>query len=687
MTDMMNALPGQSHPLGATVLPEGVNFSIFSKNCTSVELLLFDTPDDPQPSHTFHLDPKLNRTFYYWHAFIPGISTGQLYGYRVHGPFHPALGHRFDGSKVLLDPYAKAVAVGDHFSRQAAARRGDNCAQAMKSVVVSTQNYDWEGDKPLGLPYSKLVIYEAHVGGFTRSPSSGIAAAKRGTYAGFIEKIPYLHDLGITAVELLPVQQYDEQSAPAPLRNYWGYNPVAFFAPHAGYASSREPQRPVDEFRDLVKALHRAGIEVILDVVFNHTAEEDENGPTYSLRGLENRGYYILQANRAHYANYTGTGNTLNANHSIVRRMIMDCLRYWVSEMHVDGFRFDLASVFSRDETGQPLKNPPILWEIESDPVLAGAKIIAEAWDAGGLYQVGSFIGYRWAEWNDSFRDDVRRFVRGDTDTVRKLSDRISGSRDLYLQPDREPYRNIHFVTCHDGFTLNDLVSYNAKHNQANLHNNRDGTGQNYSWNCGVEGPTNDPVIEKLRAQQIRNFLILLFTSHGTPMLLMGDEIRRSQRGNNNAYCQDNEISWFNWNEVEAHAGLLRFVRELIRFTGECCSTRAEHFWSTADENPRLLWHGIHLGQPDFGTNSHSLAFTLRDPDGDDFLHVMLNAYWEKLSFEIPPLPLGKSWVQIVNTALPSPQDICNGEESPPIDSDQLALEPRSSVILAIRQD
>jgi glycogen operon protein len=391
--------PGLSYPLGATVVPGGVHFCLFSKNCTGVELLLFDHMDDISPARVFALDPKHNRTFYYWHILVPGLVHGQLYGYRVYGPFHPQEGLYFDSGKVLVDPYARVVS-GNNYSREAARRAGDNCPEAFKSVVLDPAAYDWEGDAPLQRAYADTVFYELHVRGFTRHPSSGIAAGKRGTYAGLIRKIPYLQSLGVTAVELLPCQQFDEQCDGDDRTNYWGYNPVAFFAPHRGYSAQRSPVGPADEFRDMVKALHRADIEVILDVVFNHTAEGNEHGPTLSFRGLESRAYYIPQQARAGYANYSGCGNTVDGNHSIVRRLILDCLRYWVQVVHVDGFRFDLASVLARDESGQPLVNPPVLWEIESDPVLAGTKIIAEAWDAQGLYQVGRFIGHRWAEWN-----------------------------------------------------------------------------------------------------------------------------------------------------------------------------------------------------------------------------------------------------------------------------------------------
>jgi isoamylase len=470
---MTDILPGTSYPLGATLHHDGVNFCLFSRNAYAVELLLFDHVDDPRPARTIDLDPQKNRTFHYWHVFVKHLQEGQLYGYRVFGPYAPYLGHRFDGNKVLLDPYTRAVAMGKHYSRAAAMRPGDNVAQCLKSVVVGRDTYDWEEDSPIHRPFAKTVIYEMHVGGFTQHPNSGLPAHLRGTYRGLIEKIPYLQSLGITAVELLPVQHFDPQDARPGLTNYWGYSPLAFFAPYSGYSSVSDPIGVINEFKDMVKALHRAGIEVILDVVFNHSAEGDQHGPTFSFKGLENSVYYILDG--MGYKNYSGCGNTIKTNHGIVQRLILDCLRYWVSEMHIDGFRFDLASVFSRGETGQILKNPPILWAIEFEPVLAGVKLIAEAWDAGGLYQVGSFVGERFTEWNGPYRDDVRRFVKGDDGVIEQFASRILASPDIYRQPDREPNRSIHFVTCHDGFTLNDLVSYNQKHNYDNLEDNTDG--------------------------------------------------------------------------------------------------------------------------------------------------------------------------------------------------------------------
>jgi glycogen operon protein len=548
MTDVMR---GQSFPLGATVCDGGVNFSVYSKNAAAIELLFYDRAADAKASRVIPLDPRANRTFHYWHVFVPGVEPGQLYGYRAHGPYDPLHGLRFDPEKLLLDPYGRAVAVPKRFSREAACRPGDNSARAMKSVVVDSSTYDWEGDAPLERPFGQTVIYEMHVGGFTRHESSGVAEAKRGTYAGLVDKIPHLVDLGVTAVELLPVFQFDEQDAPGRLTNYWGYTPISFFAPHTGYSSDKSPLAPITEFRDMVKDLHRSGIEVILDVVFNHTAEGNHEGPTYSFRGLENGVYYMLEQGGARYANYSGTGNTLNANQSTVRRLILDSLRYWVGEMHVDGFRFDLASILSRDESGKPLQVPPILWDIETDPVLAGSKVIAEAWDAAGLYQVGAFVGERWKEWNGEFRDDVRSFIKGDRGSVKKLPARFLASPDLYESDRREPEQSVNFVTCHDGFTMNDLVSYNERHNEANREGNRDGNGHNLSWNHGVEGPTDDVEVERLRNRQIKNLFTINLLALGVPMLLMGDEVRRTQRGNNNAYCQDNEVSWFDWRLLE----------------------------------------------------------------------------------------------------------------------------------------
>jgi glycogen operon protein len=508
--------------------------------------------------------------------------------------------------------------------------------------------------------------------------------ARRGTYAGFIEKIPYLRDLGITAVELLPIFQFDAQDAPPGRVNYWGYQPVSFFAPHQAYSSRPAPLHVLDELRDMVKALHRAGLEVILDVVFNHTTEGGADGPTLCHRGLANSTYYILDPQSGGYADYTGCGNTLNTNHRVVRRMILDSLRYWVSEMHVDGFRFDLASVLSRDESGRPVKDPPVLWDIESDPVLAGTKLIAEAWDGGGLYQVGSFVGDAWHEWNGRFRDDVRRFMRGEPGVVTVMAERLLGSPDVYRHKAREAEHSINFVTCHDGFTLNDLVSYDHKHNEANGEGNRDGAHENHSWNCGLEGPTDDPAIEALRARQVRNMAALQLLAVGTPMLLMGDEVRRSQHGNNNAYCQDNEIGWFDWTLVERHADLLRFVRILkgFRQDRDNAAHRQRLTLNELLERAPVSWHGVRLNTPDWSESSRSLAFTLRSLHGRFLVHCMVNAYWEPLSFELPPVASGSTWRRLIDTALPSPHDISPLEEAVPVETPTYEVQSRSLVFL-----
>jgi glycogen operon protein len=647
-----------------------------------MELLLFDDVSSDRPSQVLRLSPQKNRTYRYWHVFVPGIKAGQIYGWRAHGRFEPDLGLRFDPEKVLLDPYARAVAVPDAYSRAAACRPGDNSAVAMKSVVADLRLYDWEGDMSLRRPFSRTVIYEMHVAGFTKSPSSGLPEPLRGTYRGFIEKIPYLQELGVTAVELMPVFQYDPQDAPGGRRNYWGYAPVSFFAPHAAYSSRKDPLGPLDEFRDMVKALHRAGIEVILDVVFNHTAEGDEQGPTLSWRGLANDSYYILQDNPRFYANYSGTGNTLNTNQTLTRQLILNSLRHWVEAMHVDGFRFDLASILSRDEKGRVLDNPPLLWDIETDPVLCNAKIIAEAWDAGGLYQLGHFIGDSFKEWNGVFRDDIRRFLRCERDTVTRLPNRLLGSPDLFEYENREPEQSVNFVTCHDGFTLNDLVSYDRKHNEANGESNRDGLDDNYSWNCGAEGETADPRVESLRERQVRNFLTLLFISVGTPMIHMGDEVRRTQRGNNNAFCQDNETSWFDWTLTVKNAGLLRFVRTWIRHRLRGNARKAEDIsLNRLLRETRYEWHGVELGKPDWGTDSHALAFTARLQTGRVRLHGMISSYWEPLDFQLPdpgPIP----WRRWVDTSLPSPEDILDYAASPPVNGGRYRVAPRSIVLV-----
>jgi len=672
---------GRSAPLGATLVEGGVNFSLYSRTATGVELLLFDGEDDARPSRVVPFHSADNRTYHYWHALVPGLKSGQLYGYRVQGPQDPDRGLRFDAEKVLLDPYGRGVVVPKGYDRKAAGAPGDNGATAMKSVVVDGA-YDWEGDVPLCLPASRTIIYEMHVRGFTRHPNSGVGEATRGTYAGLIEKIPYLASLGITAVELLPVFQFDEQDCPGGRTNFWGYAPIGFFAPHAAYSSRRDPTGPVNEFRDMVKALHRAGIEVILDVVYNHTAEGNENGPTLSFRGIDDPTYYIQENGGARYANYTGCGNTLKADHPTVRRMIVDSLRYWVEEMHVDGFRFDLASVLSRDASGAPVPQPPVLWDIESEPVLAGTKLIAEAWDAAGLYQVGSFIGDAWKEWNGRYRDDVRDFFRGASGSLKKVADRLVGSPEVYGHKGREAEQSVNFVTCHDGFTLNDLVSYDRKHNESNGEENRDGTDDNRSWNCGVEGPTDDPAVEALRNRQVKNFLATTLMSLGTPMILMGDEVRRTQLGNNNAYCHDDELGWFDWSLVDKHADVRRFVSLLCarRTTRDMSHERRRLSIRAMLDEAKKTWHGVKLGQADWGDGSHCVALAGELRSEGLRYHLILNAYWEPLEFELPTA--GGPWRRWFDTGLDSPDDIGPWDQAPNVEGDHYRAASRSVIML-----
>ncbi|WP_367156121.1 glycogen debranching protein GlgX [Methylomonas sp. HYX-M1] len=672
---------GSSYPLGSTLRPGGANFSIYAKNAAAVQLLLFDDIADEQPARIVDFDPCRQATFHYWHAFVPDIKAGQLYGYRVSGP---ATSERAK-DKLLLDPYARGIAVGPNYQRKTACQPGCNWGQAMKSVVVDYRGYNWGDDAPLRKPFRGTVIYEMHVRGFTQHQSSGLPADKRGTYAGVIEKIPYLQELGVTAVELLPVFQFDPQDAPPGLVNYWGYTPVSFFAPHSAYSSDPSPLGAIAEFRDMVKALHKAGIEVILDVVFNHTAEGDHRGPVLSYKGLANDVYYILDPHTGSYSNYSGTGNTLKANHSVVRRLILDSLRYWVTEMHVDGFRFDLASILSRDEEGRPFPNPPILWDIETDPVLSGSKLIAEAWDAAGLYQVGHFIGDFWKEWNGQFRDDIRSFLRADSGSVAKLPNRIFASPDIFLYEQKDPETSINFVTCHDGFTLADLVSYNDKHNAANLEKNRDGCDNNYSWNCGAEGPSDDPHINALRKRQIKNFLALNLLSAGTPMLTMGDEACRTQAGNNNAYCHDSELSWFDWSLLEQHADIHRFVKSLIAlrksmYSQSTSSTTLNQFF----QRIHIEYHGVKLNQADWSANSHSLAILVAELQQTQVFYFIFNSFWESLEFELPDSFNNRAlnWRRVLDTALASPMDCVALDSATDLLANRYTAESRSIAML-----
>jgi len=703
--------PGKPLPLGTTLFENGVQFTIFSRHATSIILQLFDKSEDKDPSFEIELDPEKNKTGDIWHIFIEGIKPGQLYGYRADGPYKPRVGMRFNKNKLLLDPYTRAVTgnfnwdLSDARGYDINSPRGDlsfssiNSAGGAPKCIVVDESFKWGDDRPLKIPLRDTIIYETHVRGLTCHPSSQVKHP--GTFQGIIEKIPYLKELGITAVELLPIQEFDEleimrkdPTSGKQLMNYWGYSTLSFFAPKGRYSNSGTMGEQVEEFKKMVRELHQAGMEVILDVVFNHTAEGDQTGPTLCFRGLDNKIYYMLHGRGRRYKNYSGCGNTLNCNHPIVRGFILDCLRYWVVRMHVDGFRFDLASILGRDQEGRILENPPLIERIAEDPVLRDTKIIAEAWDMAGAYQVGSFPGTRWAEWNGRYRDDIRRFWRGDSGMVPRLATRLAGSSDLYQGSGRAPFHSINFVTCHDGFTLHDLVSYNTKHNEANGEGNRDGTDENFSCNYGVEGETADKEINTIRTHQIKNFLTTLMVSQGVPMLLGGDEFRRTQRGNNNAYCQNNEISWYNWNLVRGHKEMVRFTKEIIAFRRRHPSLRRTRFFTGQDNDqnglPDINWYSRGLNQPNWSKESKSLACLI---DGsrwktgaghdDNDLYLIFNASEKSLTFSLPELPSGRKWWRAIDTSLPSPQDILlDGEEIFVKPNSRYLVAPRSAVVL-----
>ena len=688
-----NPLPiGGAHEQG-----NGVNFVLFSRHATGVRLEFYKNSEDSSPSRIINLDPVRHRTGDVWHVWVRGIPAGQLYGYRVEGPYLPEEGHRFNAHKLLLDPYARAIAGVENWDFPAA--RGYDSSSSLIDLSFSTvdnagttpkcvftdDHFDWEMDSPPKHSASDTVIYETHVRGFTIHASSGVTHP--GTFAGLTEKIPYLQDLGVTAIELMPVLEFNENESyrlnpitKERLKNYWGYNPVAFFAPKRSYCLEGPHGWQLREFREMVKTFHRAGIEVILDIVLNHTVEGDELGPTISLRGIENSIFYMLQENGCrYYKNFSGVGNTLNANHPVVRELVRNVLRYWVMHMHVDGFRFDLASVLGRDEHGNILLNAPLLEDIAEDPILRDVKIIAEAWDAGGAYQVGDFSTKRWTEWNGRFRDDVRRFWIGDAGMIGSFASRICGSSDLYRSSGKGPASSLNFVTCHDGFTLNDLVSYKQKHNDENGEFSRDGADANDSDNCGVEGPSQDPGVEDMRNRMIKNFLLTLFVSRGVPMLLGGDEFRRTQRGNNNAYCQDNVVSWFDWSLLETHRDIQRFTRGMIGFRRAHPVLRRENFYTEAD----IKWFAPNGATPEWaGQGQKSFACLILGQTEPD-LFLLFNADASPVDFSIPVLPVGKIWCLAVDTSRPAPDDLFDPGKEPSMQGQiSFRLEPRSSAIL-----
>jgi glycogen operon protein len=704
---------GKSLPLGAVPTETGVNFAIFSRHAASIRLLLFESEKSEDPFEEIKLDNQKNRTGDIWHCHVKGLKAGAFYLYRADGPYIPERGLRFNVNKTLIDPYAKALTdlSGWNLGTSLAYNPGeastdlsysykDDAAIKPRCIVID-DHFDWQGDAPLNYPLRFSVLYETHVRGLTMHPNS--LAAHPGSYKGVTEKIPFFKKLGITSLEFLPIQEFNEReiSSKNPrtgetLKNYWGYSTVAFFAPKGSYASDKSPGGQVREFKEMVRDLHKAGIEVILDIVFNHTAEGNEMGPTFSFRGLDNSIYYILNDNKRYYQNYSGCGNTVNCNNPVVRNFIIDCLHYWVVEMHVDGFRFDLGSILGRNQTGQLMENSPVLEQIAEDPVLSATKIIAEAWDAGGAYQVGWFPG-RWAEWNDRFRDDMRRYWRGEPRQTRYLATRLSGSSDLYLRDGRKPFHSINFITSHDGFTMNDLVSYEWKHNEDNGEQNRDGNDNNLGANYGAEGPCQDPHINALRERQIKNCIASLLIALGTPMLLGGDEMGRTQRGNNNAYCQDNEISWYDWSLLEKNAGLCRFVKEMIAFRLRHQGFMRPEFYTGRDGNynaiPDISWFDDKGRVPDWDTLEHCLALRmdgsradiLADRDDNDFF-IMFNNGPKAVKFRVCDPMEGKTWVRAADTGLPSPDDIMlPGTEAPLENPNAYMVKDRSIVILISR--
>jgi len=666
-----NIKAGSPYPSGSKPSGSGINFSIFSRRATYVELLLFDSAESIEPFQIIPLQEDVNRTFFSWHVFVVNLPVGTWYNWRMDGPDQ---GHdyafRFEKDKHLIDPWARAVS-DKRWSRAEASLPGDNSRSAMRCVVVD-DSYDWEGDTPLAIRSEKSIVYELHVGGFTRHASSKVAHP--GTFSGLIEKIPYLQQLGITHVELLPVMAFDEQDVPLNtadlgLKNYWGYSTHSFFSPHPGYCVTPEQGTHVKEFRDLVKALHKAGIAIIMDVVFNHTSEAGASGPVINFRGIGGKSFYHLDKyDKRIMRDYTGCGNTVNANHPLVARFIISCLEYWVREMHVDGFRFDLASALARGEGGEVLQDPPVLWGIELSEQLTKTKLIAEAWDAAGLYQVGSFPGYRWAEWNGRYRDIVRRFIRGDKGLINELATRICGSSDLYEYQSRLPISSINFVTCHDGFTLYDLFSYNQKHNFANGENNQDGCSNNLSFNCGVEGETQNPDILQLRRKQAKNVFAILLLSQGVPMLLAGDELLNTQYGNNNGYCQDNELTWIDWDMANENADILRFVQQMIALRKRHPAIMRRRFLTgklvEGKNITDISWHGIEVNAPLWNDpDARILAYTLAGvEDGEPDLHIVMNMSDEKANVELPVITARK-WCIALDTAQASPLDII-----PPVD-------------------
>ena len=683
---------GHPLPFGASHVPGGVNFSIYSKHATRCTLVLFERgSNSPFAEIPFPPEFKLGDVFA---MIVYDLEFQNLeYGFRFDGPHKPHEGHLFDPAHLCLDPYAREIGGRDLWLH-----RPHDSEIFPHRGRIPFEDFDWGHDRPIMLPEEDLIVYEMHARGFTRHENSGVKHP--GTFLGMIEKIPYLKKLGINCVELMPVFEFDEWENPRTnpltgetLCNYWGYSTVGFFAPKSGYSASGRFGKQVAELKSLVRAFHEAGIEVILDVVFNHTAEGGDGGPVISFKGIDNKTYYMLNPDGT-YANYTGCGNTVNCNHPVVRDFVIECLRYWAAEFHMDGFRFDLASVLGRDRDGTPLANPPLLEALAHDPVLSHCDLIAEAWDAGGLYQVGSFPSYeRWSEWNGKFRDAARKFVKGDPGVVGEMVQRIMGSPDLYKAAGRRPQASVNFITCHDGFTLADLYSHNEKHNLENGEDNRDGTNDNLSWNCGVEGPTDDPEILDLRLRLRKNAMALLMLSQGTPLFAMGDECGRTQRGNNNAYCHDTDWNWFDWSLVEKEAVFFDFTRKMIAFRKAHPSLRRTEWLTGRDQvcsgYPDISWHGTLPWKPDWSAWSRTLAFMLcgrheeRLGGSGQFIYAAFNSWTEPLEFFPPVLPRGKRWYRFADTSNHTEKGIYEpGNEVLIEDQRKTPVHARSCVIL-----
>ena len=689
---VFKASEGTRFPLGSQAYEDGVNFSIFSRSAISAELHLFEDAASPHPFQVIKLDPELHRTHVFWHVFVEQLPPGICYTWRMDGPTDTEhSGGRFNPQQDLLDPWAKAVT--DLGWNRKAALAGKNQAGLRAMVVETPQQQHTTAPRQPRYRSQEIIVYEVHVGGFTRHPSSQVAKELRGTFAGVIEKIPYLKSLGITHVELLPVMAFDPQHAPDSvlergLENYWGYSTHSFYSPHPHYCATPEKGTHLAEFKAMVDALHDAGLEIILDVVLNHTAEGGVDDPIINFKGIANDVFYHLDPNdRSIYRDYTGCGNTVNCNHPIVSAYFVHCLEFWVDQMGVDGFRFDLASAMARGENGEPMASPPILWSIELSPSLMSKWLIAEAWDAAGLYQVGNFPGYRWAEWNGRYRDVMRRFIRGDGGILTEVATRLCGSSDYYQREGHHPFNSINFISCHDGFTLWDQVSYNNKHNLPNGENDRDGHNDNLSWNCGVEGETDDKAIIHLRKQQARNFMAILLLSQGVPMILAGDEVHRTQNGNNNAWCQDNETSWFDWSLTQKNADMLRFTREMIQLRKRHPSLQRRQFLKGEPEAgnnlPDIEWQGIENEPPWDDPTAHFLRFTLAGRSEDEpHLHVIMNMGTETQTVRVPNLEQGL-WHLAVDTSQPPPKDIYPPGEQPAV-GDTYKVMSRSVVVLEL---